>query len=135
MSPLIVPFAAQSKRPQLGKWLDTFGGAYSKAVLAATLATLLLLPCCGIPWLDTAAQRGAVYRAMGVLTVASPCALVVVPCAYIAAIACISFRWAGQSPGAGSLLSSCTGKDVQPLCSLGSAVSAVHTAPHTRDAG
>ena len=83
----------QSKRPRLGQWLDTFGGAYSKAVLAVTAATLLLLPFFGVPLFDTAIQRGAVYRAMGVLTVASPCALVVVPSAYIAAIACISFRW------------------------------------------
>ena len=32
------------------------------------------------------------YRAMGLLTTASPCALVLVPMAYVAAIAAISFR-------------------------------------------
>lgn len=37
-------------------------------------------------------QVGAVYRAMGLLTTASPCALVLVPLAYVAAIAAISFR-------------------------------------------
>ena len=37
-------------------------------------------------------QVGAVYRAMGLLTTASPCALVLVPMAYVAAIASISFR-------------------------------------------
>ena len=39
------------------------------------------------------------YRAMGLLTTASPCALVLVPMAYVAAIAAISFRysaWANQ---------------------------------------
>ena len=82
----------QSKRPRLGQWLDSFGGRYSKAVLVATAATLIVLPLLGVPLLDSATQRGAVYRAMGVLTVASPCALVVVPSAYIAAIACASFR-------------------------------------------
>ena len=61
-------------------------------MLVLTAATLLLLPCLGGPLMDTGMQRGAVYRAMGVLTVASPCALVVVPSAYIAAIACSSFR-------------------------------------------
>ncbi|KAK9804935.1 hypothetical protein WJX73_000710 [Symbiochloris irregularis] len=84
--------AAQGSRPRLGQWLDDFGGIYSKAVLAVTAAMLLLLPLAGVPMFDTALQRGAFYRAMGVLTVASPCALVVVPSAYIAAIACISFR-------------------------------------------
>lgn len=39
-------------------------------------------------------QRGAFYRAMGLLTVASPCALVMVPLAYVSAIAAIASRWA-----------------------------------------
>lgn len=38
-------------------------------------------------------QRGAFYRAMGLLTVASPCALVMVPLAYVSAIAAIASRW------------------------------------------
>ena len=85
-------FIAQSSKPRLGQWLDEFGSKYSKVVLGVTAAMLLLLPLVGVPLLDSATQRGAVYRAMGVLTVASPCALVVVPSAYIAAIACTSFR-------------------------------------------
>ena len=46
-------------------------------------------------------QVGAVYRAMGLLTTASPCALVLVPMAYVAAIAAISFRYSACS-GQGS---------------------------------
>jgi hypothetical protein len=37
-------------------------------------------------------QRGAFYRAMGLLTTASPCALVLVPLAYVSAIAAITSR-------------------------------------------
>ena len=36
--------------------------------------------------------RGALYRAMGLLTTASPCALVLVPLAYVSAIAAITSR-------------------------------------------
>lgn len=43
-------------------------------------------------------QRGAFYRAMGLLTVASPCALVMVPLAYVSAIAAIASRSAELSP-------------------------------------
>lgn len=41
-------------------------------------------------------QRGAFYRAMGFLTVASPCALVMVPLAYVSAIAAIASRLVGM---------------------------------------
>lgn len=41
-------------------------------------------------------QRGAFYRAMGLLTVASPCALVMVPLAYVSAIAAIASRSAAS---------------------------------------
>ena len=46
----------------------------------------------GVPLLSTATQRGAWYRAMGILTVASPCALVMVPLAYTSAIAAVTQR-------------------------------------------
>ena len=49
-------------------------------------------------------QVGAVYRAMGLLTTASPCALVLVPLAYVAAIAAISFRCACPMQGTQSSL-------------------------------
>ena len=54
--------------------------------------SLPLLPClCPAP----ALQRGAFYRAMGLLTVASPCALVMVPLAYVSAIAATASRCVG----------------------------------------
>ena len=36
--------------------------------------------------------RRAIYRAMGLLTTASPCALVLVPLVYVSAIAAITSR-------------------------------------------
>ncbi|KAL4459085.1 hypothetical protein ABPG75_013950 [Micractinium tetrahymenae] len=83
---------AQAKRPQLRTWLDRFGEGYSKAVIAATLGLLGVLLATGVPLLGAAGQRGAFYRAMGLLTVASPCALVMVPLAYVSAIAAIASR-------------------------------------------
>jgi cation transport ATPase len=56
---------AQAARPQLSRWLDGVGAVWSKAVIGATLATAALLPLMGIPFLG---DRGALYRAMGVLT-------------------------------------------------------------------
>ena len=53
------------------------GEAWSKAVIAATLMTLVGLPLlAGVPLLGAG---GALYRAMGVLTAGSPCAVVLVP--------------------------------------------------------
>jgi heavy metal translocating P-type ATPase len=83
---------AQAQRPQLRTWLDAFGEAYSRAVVAATLAALVGMLCAGVPLLGAAAQRGALYRAMTLLTVASPCALAMVPLAYVAAIAAVASR-------------------------------------------
>jgi len=46
----------------------------------------------GVPVIGTAGTRGALYRAMGLLTVASPCALVLVPMAYVSAIAALATK-------------------------------------------
>ncbi|KAL4859036.1 putative cadmium/zinc-transporting ATPase HMA1 [Chlorella vulgaris] len=83
---------AQAKRPQLRTWLDEFGEVYSKAVIGGALGLMGLLLLTGVPLLGAAGQRGAFYRAMGFLTVASPCALVMVPLAYVSAIAAIASR-------------------------------------------
>jgi Cd2+/Zn2+-exporting ATPase len=82
----------QAERPQLRSWLDTFGEAYSKAVILASLAALAALLLTGVPLLSSTTQRGAAYRAMGLLTVASPCALVLAPMAYVSAIAAAASR-------------------------------------------
>lgn len=84
---------AQAERPRLKSWLDVFGETYSKAVIAGTLFALAVMLGMGIPLLSTSpTQRGAFYRAMGLLTVASPCALVMTPLAYVSAIAAIASR-------------------------------------------
>ena len=83
----------QERKPQLRHWLDKFGEVYAKGVIAATAAALVILPLLGVPLIGAAGQRGAVYRAMGLLTTASPCALVIVPLAYVSAIASITSRY------------------------------------------
>ena len=87
------PWPPQAKRPQLRTWLEAFGEVYSKGVIAAALGLLCALLVSGVPLAGAAGQRGALYRAMGLLTVASPCALVMVPLAYVAAIAAAASRW------------------------------------------
>lgn len=83
---------AQSDRPQLKSFLDTFGERYSKAVIVATLCSLAVMLSMGVPFIGSAAERGALYRAMGLLTVASPCALVMTPLTYVSAIAAMAGR-------------------------------------------
>ena len=82
----------QASRPKMKRWIDSFGEVYSKAIIAATLVILVVLPMLGVPMLGTATQRGAFYRAMGFLTTASPCALVLVPLAYVSAIGAVTSR-------------------------------------------
>lgn len=82
----------QASKPQLRRWIDTVGEVYAKLVIAATFAALIILPLAGVPMLSANGQRGAFYRAMGLLTTASPCALVLVPLAYVSAIAAITSR-------------------------------------------
>jgi len=83
---------AQADRPQLKSFLDTFGERYSKAVIVATLCSLAVMLSMGVPFLSSASERGALYRAMGLLTVASPCALVMTPLTYVSAIAAMAGR-------------------------------------------
>jgi len=84
---------AQAQRPQLRTWLDHFGEIYSKLVIAATVVSLGVMVATGVPILGSVgAERGALYRSMGLLTVASPCALVMVPLAYVSAIAAVASR-------------------------------------------
>jgi len=83
---------AQAQRPQLRTWLDTFGEIYSKAVIVGTAVALCAMLAAGVPFGGAGAERGALYRAMSLLTVASPCALVMVPLAYVSAIAAAASR-------------------------------------------
>ena len=83
----------QARKPHLGRWLDSFGEVYARIVIAATLASFLGLLAVGVPVLSASGQRGALYRALGLLTTASPCALVLVPLAYVSAIATVTQRY------------------------------------------
>lgn len=88
---------AQALRPRLRTWLDRFGEVYSKAVIVTSLLALAVLLATGVPLLPTTGpagfgERGALHRAMGLLTVASPCALVLVPLAYVSAIAAMASK-------------------------------------------
>lgn len=85
---------AQKQRPKLRTFLDTIGEVYSKLVIVASLAAFLIMVASGVPALGSShGHRSALYRAMGLLTVASPCALVMVPLAYVSAIAAIASRY------------------------------------------
>ncbi|KAL6767541.1 HMA1 [Auxenochlorella protothecoides x Auxenochlorella symbiontica] len=102
--------SAQAARPALRTWLDRVGGAYARGVLAAAAGALVVLLLCGVPLLGgggPAAPRGAAYRALGLLTVASPCALVMAPLAYVAAVAALASR--GVLVAGGAVLDAAAG--------------------------
>ena len=93
--------AAQRSKPPLAAWLDKVGAAYSRGVLVASLGAFLVLLALGVPLGSSSAgvgaaamttHRGAAYRAMALLTAASPCALALAPLAYVAAVATAARR-------------------------------------------
>eukprot|EP00955_Chlamydomonas_euryale_P057057 356647-Chlamydomonas_euryale.AAC.11 len=98
------------RSPLLRRRLDDIMSAWSTAVLSAALATALLLPLAGVPLLGPA---GSLYRAMGVLTAGSPCALVLCPLAYVCAVAAVS-RTGVLLKSAGVLDALAQGKGVIP---------------------
>ncbi|XP_022843734.1 probable cadmium/zinc-transporting ATPase HMA1, chloroplastic [Olea europaea var. sylvestris] len=78
---------AQSSKPRLQRWLDKFGEHYSKAVVVLSFAVALMGPLLfKWPFFSTSVCRGSVYRALGLMVAASPCALAVAPLAYATAI-------------------------------------------------
>ncbi|XP_075090624.1 putative cadmium/zinc-transporting ATPase HMA1, chloroplastic isoform X2 [Nicotiana tabacum] len=84
---------AQLSKPKLQRWLDKFGEQYSKAVVLLSLAVAFLGPFLfKWPFISTAACRGSVYRALGLMVAASPCALAVAPLAYATAISACAKR-------------------------------------------
>ncbi len=71
-------------------------------MVVTTLVAGLALVAAGVPLF--AAPGGALYRALGVLVAGSPCAVVLVPLAYVCAMAAVTrrVRWSGAgSPGGG----------------------------------
>ncbi|WCJ31276.1 heavy metal atpase 1 [Euphorbia peplus] len=78
---------AQLNKPKLQRWLDEFGEHYSKVVVVLSVAVALLGPFLfKWPFFGTSAYRGSIYRALGLMVAASPCALAVAPLAYATAI-------------------------------------------------
>ncbi|KAG7571873.1 P-type ATPase [Arabidopsis suecica] len=78
---------AHSNKPKLERWLYEFGEIYSKVVVVLSVAIAFLGPFLfKLPVLGTTACRGSVYRALGFMVAASPCALAVAPLAYATAI-------------------------------------------------
>ncbi|RRT84494.1 hypothetical protein B296_00009649 [Ensete ventricosum] len=93
----------QLNKPKLERWLDEFGEYYSKVVVVLSLGVALLGPFIfKWPFIGNSVvnirfewffiefclvvSRGSVYRALGFMVAASPCALAVAPLAYATAI-------------------------------------------------
>ena len=82
--------AAQNRRPAVSRLLDTFGVRYSKAILLVTALTMIIGPLVlGWPFLG---RGGAMYRAFAFLSAAAPCALLMSPLVYVAAIGACARR-------------------------------------------
>ncbi|XP_044483471.1 probable cadmium/zinc-transporting ATPase HMA1, chloroplastic isoform X2 [Mangifera indica] len=78
---------AQLNKPKLQRWLDEFGEQYSKVVIILSVTISLIGPFLfKWPFIGTPACRGSIYRALGLMVAASPCALAVAPLAYATAI-------------------------------------------------
>lgn len=73
----------QSSRPKLERWLDEFTEVYSQLVVVMSVAVALLGPLLfKWPFMSSQGVRGSLYRALGLMVSASPCALAVSPLAY-----------------------------------------------------
>ncbi|KAL6551755.1 putative cadmium/zinc-transporting ATPase hma1, chloroplastic [Orobanche gracilis] len=78
---------AQQSKPKLQRWLHEFGEQYSKVVIILSAAIALMGPVLfKWPVFSTSVCRGSVYRALGLMVAASPCALAVSPLVYATAI-------------------------------------------------
>ncbi len=79
---------AQSRKAPSQRLIDKWGGVYALAVLGASAGFLAWQLAQGAPLRAEPAEQGALYRAMTLLVVMSPCALVLsIPSAVLAAIA------------------------------------------------
>ena len=82
--------AAQARRPKVSRLIDAIGDRYSKAILAITFISMIVAPLVlGIPFLG---RSGAMYRSFAFLTAAAPCALLMSPLVYVAAIGAMARR-------------------------------------------
>lgn len=83
--------AAQARRPRVQRLLDTLSDRYSLGVLLAAIAIAACGPALGVP---LAGPGGATYRAFAFLSAAAPCALLMAPLAYVAAVGAAAQRGA-----------------------------------------
>ena len=79
---------AQEKRAPAQRFVDRFAEIYTPAVVALAVLVAVLPPLLfGEPFLSTAGSQGWLYRALALLVVACPCALVIsTPVSLISAI-------------------------------------------------
>lgn len=78
---------AQQNRPKLQRWLDEFGERYSQVVIAMSFSVAFLGPLIfKWPLISNSVSRGSIYRALGLMVAASPCALAAAPLAYATAV-------------------------------------------------
>jgi len=82
--------AAQNRRPAVSRLLDAFGDKYSRAILAFTALVMVVGPL-ALGWPLTG-RGGAMYRAFAFLSAAAPCALLMSPLVYIAAVGACARR-------------------------------------------
>ncbi|KAK8456035.1 hypothetical protein SEVIR_4G265200v4 [Setaria viridis] len=83
----------QLNKPKLQRWLDEFGEYYSRVVVALSLAVALLGPLLfKWPFFGNSVCRGSIYRGLGLMVAASPCALAVAPLAYATAISSLASK-------------------------------------------
>ena len=81
---------AQQRKPRVSRLIDYVGDKYSRIILFITFATMILMPVVlGVPFLG---RGGAMYRSFAFLSAAAPCALVMSPLVYIAAIGAMARR-------------------------------------------
>ena len=87
--------AAQNRRPAVSRLLDAFGDKYSRAILAFTALVMVVGPL-ALGWPLTG-RGGAMYRAFAFLSAAAPCALLMSPLVYVAAVGACARRgcWSG----------------------------------------
>jgi Cd2+/Zn2+-exporting ATPase len=79
---------AQAQKAPAQRWIDRFARVYTPAVVALAAAIAVLPPLlAGQPFFNTAAETGWLYRALTMLVIACPCALVIsTPVAIVSAI-------------------------------------------------
>ena len=79
---------AQAQKAPAQRWIDRFARVYTPAVVALAAAIAVLPPLlAGQPFFNTAGETGWLYRALTMLVIACPCALVIsTPVAIVSAI-------------------------------------------------